>query len=47
LTKASTGVLALTGANTFSSGVNLNSGTLSVGNASALGTGSLYAANGT
>jgi fibronectin-binding autotransporter adhesin len=47
LTKTSAGILALTGANTFTGGVNLNSGTLSVGNASALGTGSLYAANGT
>jgi len=47
LTKTSAGILALTGASTFTGGVNLNSGTLSVGNASALGTGSLYAANGT
>jgi fibronectin-binding autotransporter adhesin len=47
LTKTSAGILALTGANTFAGGVRLNAGTLRVGNASALGAGSLYAANGT
>jgi len=41
LTKAGAGTLVLSGSNTFSGGVNLAAGTLSLGNDAALGTGTL------
>jgi len=45
--KDGTGTLALTGANTFSGGVNLTGGTLSLDNNAALGTGALDMGAGT
>lgn len=47
LTKAGNGVLALTGSSTFDGGVTLNAGTVFLGNANALGTGTLTAGGGT
>lgn len=47
LSKIDTGTLVLKGANTYSGGTQLDGGTLVLGHASALGTGSLTAANGT
>lgn len=47
LTKAGSGVLILSGANTYTGGTNLNAGTLTLNNAAALGTGSLNIAAGT
>ena len=47
LTKAGSGTLTLNGAGTYSGGTNLYGGTLSLGNNSALGTGTLAAFNGT
>lgn len=47
LSKVGAGLLALTGVNTYSGGTNLAEGTISVGNASALGTGTVTAAAGT
>jgi autotransporter-associated beta strand protein len=47
LTKAGAGTLALGGANTFSGGVTLSTGTLAVGNASAAGSGTLTLNTGT
>lgn len=47
ITKDGAGTLTLSGANTFSGGVTLNAGTLSVSSASALGTGTLTLAGGT
>ena len=41
LVKSGAGMLSLSGANTFTGGVTLNSGTLTVNNASALGTGTV------
>ena len=41
ITKTGTGSLTLSGANTFTGGVTLNAGTLSLGNNAALGTGAL------
>lgn len=41
ITKAGAGTLALTGANTYSSGTNLNAGTLSLGNDAGAGTGTI------
>ncbi len=46
VTYSGTGSLTLSGANSFSGGLNLNSGTLVVNNASALGTGTLTIAAG-
>ena len=47
LTKAGSGTLALTNANTFDGGTTVNAGTLSTNNAGALGTGSVTAPAGT
>lgn len=47
LTKAGTGTLALNAANTYAGGTRLNAGTISIGTASALGTGILAMADGT
>ena len=47
LTKTGAGTLALTNANSFGGGTNLNMGTILVGNASALSSGTLAMANGT
>ncbi|WP_010415237.1 autotransporter-associated beta strand repeat-containing protein [Citromicrobium sp. JLT1363] len=46
-TKTGSGTLVLSGANTFTRGVTLSEGTLTLGNGSALGTGALTAADGT
>ncbi|MFZ4768211.1 MAG: autotransporter-associated beta strand repeat-containing protein, partial [Roseimicrobium sp.] len=45
--KQGTGALTLSGANTFDGGVTLTAGTLNIGNASALGTGTLVISGGT
>lgn len=47
LTKLGVGALTLNGSNTFTGGVNLNAGTLNLGNAAALGTGTLIITSGT
>jgi fibronectin-binding autotransporter adhesin len=48
LAQSGSGILRLTGANTFSGGTTLNAGTIELGSANALGTGSLtFAASGT
>jgi fibronectin-binding autotransporter adhesin len=47
ITKAGTGPLVLTGANTFTGGVNLSAGSLRVGNNAALGTGTATIGNAT
>jgi autotransporter-associated beta strand protein len=47
LTKTDTGTLVLTGTNIYGGGTNLNGGTLTLGNANALGTGTLAMAAGT
>ncbi|RIV80623.1 hypothetical protein D2V17_19090, partial [Aurantiacibacter xanthus] len=47
LTKSGAGSLTLTGANTYTGGTSLDAGSLSLGNADALGTGALAAADGT
>ena len=47
LTKADTGTWALSGTNTYSGGTTLNTGTLAVNSASAIGTGTLTIAGGT
>ena len=47
LAATGTGTLVLSGANTFSGGVTLNSGVLNINNASAIGTGALTIAGGT
>ncbi|MHA3770792.1 beta strand repeat-containing protein [Verrucomicrobiota bacterium sgz303538] len=47
LTKSGTGALTLNSANTYSGGTTLNAGTLKIGHAAALGTGTLTIAGGT
>lgn len=47
ITKVGTGKLTLTGASNYTGGTNLYAGTLSLGNNDALGTGPLYAYDGT
>ncbi len=47
LTKAGTGALTLSGANSYSGGTQLNGGSLVIGNTGALGSGTLSMANGT
>jgi len=47
IVKNGTGAFTLTGANAYSGGTTLNAGSLVLGNASALGTGTLNAADGT
>jgi len=46
LTKAGSGALTLSGANTYTGGTNLTGGTLNINNASAIGTGPLTISNG-
>lgn len=47
LSKVGAGLLALTGVNTYSGGTDLDAGTISIGNVSALGTGTVTTAAGT
>ena len=47
LTKAGAGTLLLSGSNSFSGGITLNTGTLAINNAAALGNGTLILAGGT
>jgi autotransporter-associated beta strand protein len=46
LIKASSGMLTINGANTFTGGTTINAGTLTIGNVAALGTGTITVASG-